>query len=245
LALHNEIEFENDICNHLAAHGWLYQVDDAQGYDTERALFPAVIQAWVQETQPHAWDALSKVHGAGALTVLLDRLRKFLDDRGTLEALRTQLDIMGLKTPIKLAQFKPALAMNPELEARYAANRLRVVRQARTNHNDVIDLVLFLNGIPVATVELKTEFTQGINEAVTQYCEARHPKPKGKPFAEPLPDFPRGALVPTLAQNWHTARLAMHAANRCTRRHGEHRPTWQLLAGADPPSRLPRPEQRL
>jgi type I restriction enzyme R subunit len=47
----------------------------------------------------------------------------------------------------------------------------------------------------VATVELKTEFTQGINEAVTQYRDERHPKPKGKPFAEPLLDFPRGALV--------------------------------------------------
>ncbi|WP_459761501.1 type I restriction endonuclease, partial [Lacticaseibacillus paracasei] len=76
------------------------------------------------------------------------------------------LEMMGLKAPLKLAQFRPALAMNPELEARYAANRLRVVRQVRTNHDDIIDLVLFLNGIPVATAELKSEFTQVINEAV-------------------------------------------------------------------------------
>jgi type I restriction enzyme R subunit len=56
-------------------------------------------------------------------------------------------------------------------------------------------LVLFLNGIPVATAELKTDFTQDINAAVDQYRFDRIPKPKGKPFAEPLLDFPRGALV--------------------------------------------------
>ena len=123
----------------------------------------------------------------------VDRLRKLMDDQGTLHVLRVGLEMMGLKAPLKLAQFRPALAMNPELEARYAANRLRVVRQVRTNHDDIIDLVLFLNGIPVATAELKSEFTQGINEAVDQYKFDRIPKPKGKTFAEPLLDFPVGA----------------------------------------------------
>ena len=195
MALHKEIEFENDICNHLADNGWLYAEGDAKGYDTPRALFPADVIDWVQATQPDAWSALSKTHGANAEAMLLDRLRKQLDDRGTLDVLRVGLEMLGLKVPLKLAQFKPALAMNPDLQARYAANRLRVVRQVRTNHDDIIDLVLFLNGIPVATAELKSEFTQGINEAVDQYRFERLPKPKGKPFAEPLLDFPRGALV--------------------------------------------------
>jgi type I restriction enzyme R subunit len=195
LALHKEIEFENDICNHLAANGWLYAEGDAKGYDTPRALFPADVVAWVQESQPDAWAAIVKAHGANAEVTLLDRLRKLMDDQGTLHVLRVGLEMMGLKSPLKLAQFKPALAMNPELQARYAANRLRVVRQVRTNHDDIIDLVLFLNGIPVATAELKSEFTQGINEAVDQYKFDRIPKPKGKAFAEPLLDFPRGALV--------------------------------------------------
>ena len=195
MALHKEIEFENDICNHLAAKGWLYAEDDAKVYDTPRALFPADVVAWVQESQPDAWAAIVKAHGANAEVTLLDRLRKLMDDQGTLQVLRVGLEMLGLKAPLKLAQFRPALAMNPELEARYAANRLRVVRQVRTNHDDIIDLVLFLNGIPVATAELKSEFTQGINEAVDQYKFDRIPKPKGKAFAEPLLDFPRGALV--------------------------------------------------
>ena len=54
--------------------------------------------------------------------------------------------------------------------------------------------MLFLNGVPVATVELKTDFTQSIGDAVDQYRFDRLPKPKGQP-AEPLLSFPTGALV--------------------------------------------------
>ncbi len=70
-----------------------------------------------------------------------------------------------------------------------------MVRQCRTNHHDVMNLVLFLKGIPVATAELKTDFTQDISAAVEQYRFDRIPKPKGRPSAKPLLDFPRGALV--------------------------------------------------
>ncbi len=195
MAIHNEIEFENDICAHLAANGWLYGEGDAQGYDITRALFPADVLAWVQTTQPKAWEALSKNHGASAASTLLDRLRKQLDDRGTLDVLRHGVELLGLRQPLQLAQFKPALAMNPDLQAKYAANRLRVVRQVKTTHNDIIDLVLLLNGIPVATAELKTDFTQSVQDAVDQYRFDRNPRPKGQPAAESLLDFPRGALV--------------------------------------------------
>ncbi len=220
MALHNEIQFELDICNHLGAHGWLYAPPgsdgDASGYDTPRALYPADLLAWVQATQPDAWEAISKNHGAAAPAMLLDRLRKALDDRGTLEVLRVGIDLLGLKSPLKLAQFKPALAMNPDLQARYAANRLRVVRQCRTGHDDVIDLVLFLNGIPVATAELKTDFTQDMNAAVDQYRFDRIPKPKGKSFAEPLLDFPRGALVHFAVSN-RTVMMATRLQGPATR----------------------------
>ncbi len=195
MALHNEIEFENDVCAHLSAHGWLYAEGDAQGYDSARAVFSADVAGWVQATQPKAWEALTKNHGAAAEATLLDRLRKQLDERGTLDVLRHGIELLGLRQPLQLAQFKPALAMNPDLQARYVANRLRVVRQAKTTHNDIIDLVLFLNGIPVATVELKTDFTQSVQDAVDQYRFDRNPRPKGQPAAEPLLDFPRGALV--------------------------------------------------
>jgi type I restriction enzyme R subunit len=216
MSLHKEIEFENDICAHLAAQGWLY-ADHPQGvrrgckdaeastttqgdhvqYDRARALFPADVLAWVQATQPQAWETLIKNNGAAAETMLLDRIRKQLDDRGTLDVLRHGVEMLGLRQSLALAQFKPALAMNTDLQAKYAANRLRVVRQVRYSlHNEnAIDLVLFLNGIPVATVELKSDFTQSVEDAVDQYRFDRHPRPKGQPAAEPLLDFPRGALV--------------------------------------------------
>jgi type I restriction enzyme R subunit len=197
MSLHKEIEFENDICAHLATNGWLFAESDFSSYDRARALFPADIIAWVQITQPKAWEALTKNHSAAAEAVLLDRIRKQLDDRGTLDVLRHGVELLGLRQPLALAQFRPALAMNPDLQAKYAANRLRVVRQVRYSlHNEnSIDLVLFLNGIPVATVELKSNFTQSVDDAVDQYRFDRHPKPKGQNAAEPLLDFPRGALV--------------------------------------------------
>ena len=130
MSTHKEISFETEICDYLAAHGWLYAEGDAAGYDCARALFPADVLAWVQATQPNAWEVLSKNHGPQAGEVLLARLRDQLDQRGTLDVLRHGIELLGLKQPLLMAQFKPALAINADILARYAANRLRVVRQA-------------------------------------------------------------------------------------------------------------------
>lgn len=196
MSVHKEVSFEDEICAHLAAHDWLYEDDDAARYDRSHALYPPDLNSWIKETQPKAWKELNNSHGASAEGVLLDRIRNQLDGRGTLDVLRHGVEMLGLRQPISLAQFKPALAMNPDIVARYAANRLRVVRQVRYSlHNEnCIDLVLFLNGLPVATAELKTDFTQSIGDAIDQYRFDRNPKPKGK-TAEPLLSFPSGALV--------------------------------------------------
>lgn len=194
--LHTEVRFENDICEHLAASGWQYADKDAANYNRDLALFPADVIAWVQQSDPDAWKTLTKNHGAMAEATLLKRLRSSLDQSGTLQLLRSGFDVMGLRKPIRMAQFKPALAMNTDIMQRYKQNRLRVIRQVRySNYNEnCIDLVLFLNGIPVATVEVKTDHTQSIEDAVRQYKEDRHPAPKGQ-TAEPLLTFPSGALV--------------------------------------------------
>ena len=194
--LHTEIHLEDEICDHLAAHGWLYQKGDATHYDRVLGLYPAEALAWTQEAHPKAWKALTEAHGANAGTVLVNRVRDCIRAEGTLHVLRHGIDVFGLKGRLEMAQFKPALAMNPELMARYTANRLRVVRQVKyslTNEN-CIDLVLFLNGIPVATAELKSDFTQSVENAVEQYKFDRDPRPKGS-SAEPLLTFPSGALV--------------------------------------------------
>ena len=196
MSLHHEISFEDVVCDRLAEGGWLYFPGDATTYDRARAMFPADVVAWVQSSQPAAWTSLTKSHGAAAEAALLDRVRKQLDERGTLEVLRRGVEMIGLKVPVQLAQFRPAMAMNPDLVTKYDANRLRVVRQVRYSlgNENCIDLVLFLNGLPVATVELKTDFTQTVQDAVDQYRFDRNPAPKGqKP--EPLLSFPQGALV--------------------------------------------------
>ena len=194
--LHKEISFEAEICEHLASQGWLDGAADAADYDRPRALFPADLAAWVQASQPKAWEALARSHGASTEAMLLDRLRKQIDERGTLDVLRHGIELIGLKAPLAMAQFKPALTMNPDILTRYEANRLRVMRQVRysTANQNSIDLVLFLNGLPVATVELKTDFTQSVTDAVDQYRFDRVPNPKGQ-SPETLLSFPNGALV--------------------------------------------------
>ena len=197
MSRHKEISFELDICQYLASHGWLYADGDATDYDRARALFPADVLAWVQATQPKAGETLTKNHGSKAEDTLLTRLRDQLDQRGTLDVLRHGVELLGLKAPMKLAEFKPALAINPDILARYAANRLRVVRQVRCSLHceNSMELVLFLNGLAVATVEIKTNFTQSTGDAIDQYRFDRHPKPKGQ-AAEPLLSFPSGARPP-------------------------------------------------
>ncbi len=196
MSVHKEVSFEAEICDQLGERGWLYTDSNAANYDRARAVYPSDVIAWAQATQPHAWETLTKNHGAQAGETVLARLRDQLDQRGTLDVLRHGIELLGLKQSLKLAEFKPALGINPEILIRYAANRLRVVRQVRYSlHNEnCIDLVLFLNGVPVATVELKTDFTQSIGDAIDQYRFDRLPRSKGEP-AEPLLSFPNGALV--------------------------------------------------
>jgi type I restriction enzyme R subunit len=196
MSTHKEIAFEDEICEHLGAHGWIYVEGDSSRYDRALALFPDDVLAWVQGTQAPAWEALVKSHGAKAGEMLLSRLRDSINQRGTLDVLRQGIEMLGVKGKIPLAQFKPALAINPEIQTRYEQNRLRVVRQVRYSlHNEnSIDLVLFLNGIPVATAELKTDFTQSVKDAIDQYRFDRDPKPKNK-APEPLLVWPSGALV--------------------------------------------------
>lgn len=196
MSIHKEIRFEDEICAHLGAHGWLHEIGSASLYDRKRALFAPDLVAWVQETQPKVWGSLSRSHGSAAESALLDRVRKQIDDRGTLDVIRHGVEMVGVRGMISLAQFKPAMGVNPDIIAAYQANRLRVVRQLRysvTNEN-CFDLALFLNGIPVATAELKTNFTQSITDAIDQYRFDRLPRPKGG-NPEPLLTFPSGALV--------------------------------------------------
>ncbi len=196
MSLHKEIRFEDEICEQLGEHGWIFQPGVSAQYDRARALFPEDVIGWVQETQPLAWQALVKGFGVRAYEVLVERLRDQLNTRGTLEVLRGGIELHPVRGALQMAQFRPASGMNPDLTAKYQTNRLRVVRQVRYSlaNENCLDLVLFLNGIPVATAELKSDFTQSVKDAVDQYRFDRNPAPKGQ-REEPVLSFPGGALV--------------------------------------------------
>jgi type I restriction enzyme R subunit len=180
--LHKEIEFEKGLAEYLAAHGWLYSPTDA-GYDRERALFPEDVLGWLADTQP---EQLEKVVKAGGDTTkqqsqLLDRIVKVLDTPmdnggGTLNLMRKGFSHLSAK--FQMCVFKPESTLNEKRNADYAAVRVRVMRQVHFSTADQrsVDLVFFVNGLPVATLELKTEFTQTIADAITQYKTSRLPK---------------------------------------------------------------------
>ncbi|MDE1980695.1 MAG: type I restriction endonuclease subunit R [Betaproteobacteria bacterium] len=190
---HKEIHFESDIIAHLTAHGWL-QGDPAK-YNRELALYPEDVTGWIQDTQPKAWEKFQAAHKDAAQKVLLTRLAHVLDGEGSLSVLRQ--GFKDISTKFDMCQFKPAQAINPETQERYGQVRCRVVRQVRycLHNENSIDLVFFINGIPVATAELKTDFTQSIEDAKNQYCFDRNPKAPASNREEPLLAFKRRALV--------------------------------------------------
>lgn len=217
MALHNEIEFEKELCEHLVANGWLYSTNDA-GYDRERALFPEDFFGWLQDTQP---EPLAKIVKADASDVekqkgqLLDRLVKALDTPmenggGTLNLLRNGFSHLTAK--FQLCQFKPESTLNAKTVENYEAVRVRVMRQVHFSTADQrsVDLVLFVNGLPVATLELKTDFTQSITHAIEQY-RTRLPKDTGTGKVQPLFVSGARAVVHFAVSNdeaWMTTKLA-------------------------------------
>ena len=194
--IYHECELERHIVEQLTAAGWL--LGQSSGYDQARALFPEDVIGWITASAPQAWARLVSLNGAGAEAALLDRLVKTLDSKGggTLHVLRDGFAIAGGGTLV-MTQALPEDGRNQAVLERYAANRLRVVPQLRYSQDkrDEIDLVFFINGIPVATVELKTDFTQSVEAAMDQYRQDRPPKNAQTGRIEPLLAFRRGAVV--------------------------------------------------
>ena len=192
---HQEKHFENYIVSRLEAQGW--KVGETAKYDTERALYAEDLIAWLEASgQGEKWAKLKKDNGDRALEVLMDRLAKALETHGTVQVLRQGFSIAGCGH-IDLSEAAPEDKRNVDVLKRYAANILRVVPQLQYHPSRklAIDLVLFINGIPVATVELKTDFTQSAEAAMDQYRTDRLPYDPKTKRREPLLTFKRGAVV--------------------------------------------------
>ncbi len=191
---HHEKEFQKYIVAQLEAMGWL--VGTTNGYDTENALFTEDVLAWVKATQPKSWEKLEATHKGKALDALTDRLAKALEKDGTVQVLRGGFQIAGAGH-FDMSEAAPEDLRNQGVLDRYKANRLRVVPELEYHpaHGYAIDLVFFINGIPVGTTELKTDFTQAVEDAMEQYRNDRKPYDPVTKRKEPLLTFKRGAVV--------------------------------------------------
>ncbi|MBH3331927.1 type I restriction endonuclease subunit R [Pseudomonas oryzihabitans] len=198
-----EAQFQQDIIEALAAQGWL--IGTASGYDRRTALYTEDVLGYFKDAWPERWDKFAKANPNNPDDVLVQKLVRELEQSGTLDVLRHGFKLPAVK--VELCSFKPDHAMNPDTLKRYQRNRLRVVpevsysphaREAGAggqSYNPRLDLVLFVNGIPTATLELKSEFKQSVENAKRQY---RYDRPVKDPLTrkpEPLLTFKRGALV--------------------------------------------------
>ena len=189
--------FQQAIVADLVGQGWLE--GKSEHYDRVLALYPEDLIDYVRDTQPEALEKLTKFYGDKVEEKLLARAAEQMDKHGALYVLRHGFKDRGAK--IRLCTFKPDHGLNPETLARFDANRLRVVQEvsysphAREGYNPRLDLVLFVNGVPVATLELKSEFKQAIDNAKWQYRKDRPPKDPKTRKPEPLLAFGKRALV--------------------------------------------------
>jgi type I restriction enzyme R subunit len=174
---HTETTFESAIEEHLLLKSE-YGKGDKDAFDPERGLDPTILIPFVQETQPKEWQYLKSLQKDKAEIVLLDALCASLDSEheGCLSVLRHGFKCFGKL--FHVAYFAPASGMNPDTQKLYAANRLTVTRQLRysNKHNNTLDLVLSLNGLPLVTAELKNPLTgQTYRDAIEQYKNDRDP----------------------------------------------------------------------
>ena len=179
-----EQDFEEHIEEYLLVSSYRSQPPEA--YDKTLCMISEDVLVFIQATQPKEYEKLEKQYGKGAPAKLVARLSSEVQKRGTLDVLRKGFKDRGAK--FRMAYFKPASGMNPEHQMLYWANRFSVMRQlkySQMNENS-IDMVLFFNGLPIITAELKNSLTgQFVQEAVKQYQKDRNPK------GEPLLQFKR------------------------------------------------------
>lgn len=183
-----ERAFESHVENLLLKHGGWQPGTNAE-WDKARALFPVRVFAFIEATQTKLWTEMAGLHGDNLKPMLLDALVKELDIKGALHVLRHGFKFYGKL--FRLAYFKPAHGLSPDVLALYAQNQLTVTRQVPCHPGDhsTVDMVLAVNGLPVASIELKNPGTgQSWRHAVRQYLADRDPR-------APLFDFKKRALV--------------------------------------------------
>lgn len=183
-----EKNFENNVESMMHDAGWDVFESNAEAqadYDRKRALKTESLIGFVKETQPEEWAKIEKMYGVQAeehfLKRLCDELEPHDERGGVVNVLRRGIK-MAPGAQFRPCFFKPATGKNSNAIARYEANRFELVRQLRygtlpDDKDNSVDTVLFLNGIPVVTMELKNNLSgQRTDHAVRQYKTDRSPR---------------------------------------------------------------------
>lgn len=174
-SIHTEQTFESAIIEHLTSNGWLE--GNANDFSSEIAVDKKAILDFIQTSQPKEWELLKSYYKDEVENKFFQRLFKELDLRGMLDVIRHGITDSGVK--FKMAYFKPDSGLNPDTLKQYSLNKHYITRQVyfSPKNKKSIDLLLSLNGLPVATIELKNHFTgQRVKEAIEQYKTSRDPK---------------------------------------------------------------------
>ena len=154
-------------------------------YNRPLCLLVSDLVEFIKNSQPKKWEKFFERFGSDSETKFSDLVSKHISTKGIVDSLRVPLKNSGIH--FDLVYFEPKSGLNPDHEELYQKNSLQVVRQvhySEKNENS-LDMVLFINGIPVITMELKNELTgQNISHSEKQYREDRDPK-------EPLLKFRR------------------------------------------------------
>ncbi|MBN2374717.1 type I restriction endonuclease subunit R, partial [bacterium] len=202
--IHTEKTFEEAIEQELLDSGG-YVKGSPLDFDRELAIDKKSLISFLKTSQPKEWQRLEAIHGPGIEANVINRIIKVINNQGCLEVIRKGFTDYGVH--FRMAFFKPETGLNPDTQWLYDSNILTVTRQVRysTKNENSIDMVLGLNGIPVATVELKNQMTgQNVVNARNQYMFDRDSK-------ELLFQFNKRALVHFTVDTdeaWMTTRLA-------------------------------------
>ena len=180
---YTETNFEDHIEERLNQSG--YRSLSTADYDKYACLTPEELLRFIRDSQPDEYRKLEFQHGARTPEELLNRIVTLIERRGVLDVLRKGVKDLGCN--FNLTYFRPSSGMNPDHRRLHALNRFTLVRQLKYSgrNEKSLDMALFLNGLPLVTMELKNSLTgQVVTDAEKQYKEDRDPR-------EPLFKFKR------------------------------------------------------
>lgn len=184
-----EKDLESHIESWLCQHGG-YARGDGKAFDRNLALDPDSMLDFIKASQPKAWQKHIKNYAsANPEQAFIDRFCKEVSNRSLLDVLRKGIKDRGVR--FDLVYWKPETDLNPDALSNYAKNILQCVRQLHYSPSGMesVDIVLFLNGIPIIAIELKNELTgQTVEDAVAQWRADRSPD-------EPIFAFKRRCLL--------------------------------------------------